>query len=183
MKHSCHWKSCQKKKRLTGLRRHVSACKPHLKKRNSAKRYKFDIPDMPAFHKCMTGKMSYLLMKSTEGYTLCKEFGSRENLHHSASSWQWIFMGFEFPSWTPNIDLRYSLHFLVRIFLQKYWYCSRTMNPSTHQSTARIIWMPKKNRRCSLSSSFLFLYNHFHFNLDFNICGGIWRLRKQSISH
>lgn len=76
----------KKKKRLTGLRRHVSACKPHLKKRNSAKRYKFDIPDMPAFHKCMTGKISYLLMKSTEGYTLCKEFGSRENLHHSASS-------------------------------------------------------------------------------------------------
>lgn len=74
------------KKRLTGLRRRVSACKPHLKKRNSAKRYKFDIPDMPAFHKCMTGKMSYLLMKSTEGYTLCREFGSRENLHHSASS-------------------------------------------------------------------------------------------------
>lgn len=184
MKHSCHWKSCQKKK---GWLVSEDTCQPanHISKRET-------VPNATSliYQTCQHFTSAWLEKYPIYWWSLQRGIHYVRSLAvekicttvlHPDSEYSCL--GFEFPSWTPNIDFRYSLHFLVRIFLQKYWYCSRTMNPSTHQSTARIIWVPKKNRRCSLSSSFLFLYNHFHFNLDFNICGGIWRLRKQSISH
>lgn len=148
MKHSCHWKSCQKKK---GWLVSEDTCQPanHISKRET-------VPNATSliYQTCQHFTSAWLEKCPIYWWSLQRGIHYVRSLAvekicttvlHPDSEYSCL--GFEFPSWTPNIDLRYSLHFLVRIFLQKYWYCSRTMNPSTHQSTARIIWMPKKNRR------------------------------------
>lgn len=150
------------KKRLTS--------KPFLRKRNRAKCFKFYITDMPAFHRCMTGKMSFYWWILQKVYV--RRLAGEGN--HSAAVFQcereYSGLVFKFSFFTPILNCK-AFHQLFTTLSGSYL-CGEVSilqqdnelkHTSKHWGGKNAI--AREDQEVLTITRIPLLYNQFHFNL------------------